>query len=500
MSTDRPGAPPEPPSRAHRDDAPDAARGRPRPASRRGGHGRCAGGRRRRTTAAARRHEGQGAGRGPPEGAAAQAVRGARPSWPRSGSVRERIERRKAEKAGRRSRPGAKLSGTAADLLAAVRAVESGEKPGGQRLQRRRRPAPRTAPRAPAQPRAGARRPLRRQPRPAAPAAAGRRPSPAVRAVLAEGGAPDALAAAGRRGARRAAPPRRCARTPGSCSRVPGVRPEQADGFARALLGAECRPGRRAAGPGAHRLAAGAGGPRRAHRAGRRRRSAPRSPSARVPDPDAALQSALAEGEVLVFQDALDDAAGRPSREADGGRRRRGAERPVRVLIGLERYALAEESLADGLARLVQLRAEGGRPGADWERAAAGARLRRRADPCRRRPRPGAPHRRRGRPRRTGGAGGRGPRAGPAGLGGRAQRRRPAASGRSRPATPAAGPDGRRGGRAPSPGCCPARRARAGTRTARWRSTCWSSWTRRSSTWRPPRCSWSRCRTGPGWC
>ncbi|MEU3144860.1 DNA helicase RecD, partial [Streptomyces sp. NPDC006999] len=41
---------------------------------------------------------------------------------------RERIERRKAE----RQEPiaaGGKLSGTAADLLAAVRAVESGEKP-----------------------------------------------------------------------------------------------------------------------------------------------------------------------------------------------------------------------------------------------------------------------------------------------------------------------------------------------------------------------------------
>ncbi len=41
---------------------------------------------------------------------------------------RERIERRKAEKGGPIA-AGKKLSGTAADLLAAVRAVESGEKP-----------------------------------------------------------------------------------------------------------------------------------------------------------------------------------------------------------------------------------------------------------------------------------------------------------------------------------------------------------------------------------
>ncbi|MYX46245.1 DNA helicase RecD, partial [Streptomyces sp. SID89] len=41
---------------------------------------------------------------------------------------RERIERRKAEKKGP-IESGAKLSGRAADLLAAVRAVESGEKP-----------------------------------------------------------------------------------------------------------------------------------------------------------------------------------------------------------------------------------------------------------------------------------------------------------------------------------------------------------------------------------
>ena len=73
-----------------------------------------------------------------------------------------------------------------------------------------------------------------------------------------------------------------------------------------------------------------------------------------MPDPDAAVQSAVAEGDVLVFQDA----PRRPRSRAGAGRRDReddeeAEERPVRVLLGLDRYALAEESLADGLARLI---------------------------------------------------------------------------------------------------------------------------------------------------
>ncbi|MEY7979841.1 DNA helicase RecD, partial [Streptomyces pilosus] len=66
---------------------------------------------------------------------------------------RERIERRKAE----RQAPveaGGKLSGTAADLLAAVRAVESGRKPAATVFEEERpaprRPAPEPVRRAPA--------------------------------------------------------------------------------------------------------------------------------------------------------------------------------------------------------------------------------------------------------------------------------------------------------------------------------------------------------------
>ncbi|MYR59740.1 DNA helicase RecD, partial [Streptomyces sp. SID625] len=98
-----------------------------------------------------------------------------------------------------------------------------------------------------------------------------------------------------------------------------------------------------------------------------------------VPDPDEALQSALAEGEALVFQDALDE-PGAPAAQAPapgeegGGEGEEGEGRPVRILVGLERYALAEESLADGLSRLVNSVPKEDGPGGDWERAAGAAR------------------------------------------------------------------------------------------------------------------------------
>ncbi|CAM5730258.1 DNA helicase RecD OS=Streptomyces fumanus OX=67302 GN=GCM10018772_46190 PE=4 SV=1 [Streptomyces fumanus] len=147
---------------------------------------------------------------------------------------RERIERRKAEKKAPVA-AGAKLSGTAAELLAAVRAVESGEKPPAAVFAE-----PRPAPRRPAP------EPVRR-PVPVPDRSAGAPPAPApeavqaVRAVLTAGGAPEALApqvvAALGEGADEA-----LRADPWHLLRVAGVRPEQADGFARALLGAECRP------------------------------------------------------------------------------------------------------------------------------------------------------------------------------------------------------------------------------------------------------------------
>ncbi|MFF6993998.1 helix-hairpin-helix domain-containing protein [Streptomyces sp. NPDC008313] len=253
--------------------------------------------------------------------------------------LQERIARRKAEKAGPIA-AGTKLSGTAADLLAAVRAVESGEKPVSGPF-----PGPDPAPRRQAPAPAAPREPARQAPAAAAPSAAS---ADAVRAVLTEGGAPGSLALPavtalgdGAADALRS--------DPWLLLRVPGVRPEQADTFARALLGAECGPdderrGRAVTGWLLEQAAV----------AGHTALEAPALTAAlgryAVPDPDAAVQSALAEGEAFAFQDALETTG--PARESgDGGEE--GEERPVRVLIGLERYALAEESLADGLARIV---------------------------------------------------------------------------------------------------------------------------------------------------
>ncbi|MDX3850520.1 helix-hairpin-helix domain-containing protein [Streptomyces sp. AK02-01A] len=277
--------------------------------------------------------------------------------------LRERIEQRKAEKAGPIS-AGAKLSGQAADLLAAVRAVESGA-PVDTSLLRASTPGP-----EPARPAPGSPRPQE--------AASAHRTAPAgtvsaVRAVLAEGGAPEALA--GQLSAtlgEQAADALR--EDPWRLLAMPGVRPEQADGFARALLGAAC-------GPGDERRAAALVG-WLLERAALQGHTALEASAVRgalaghaVPDPDEAVQHAIAEGAVLVFQDGLEaeaegsaaateDAAGTDGAEGtEGGEEPAGT--PVPVLLGLDRYALAEESLADGLARLVKTG-----PDASWEEAA----------------------------------------------------------------------------------------------------------------------------------
>jgi hypothetical protein len=270
---------------------------------------------------------------------------------------RERIERRKAEKAG----PivaGTKLSGTAADLLAAVRAVESGEKPATSAFTE---PAP--APRRPAAPEA-ARRP---QPVPSEPGAPVTETVESVRRVLAEGGAPETLAAQVAAALGESADVE-LRDDPWQLLRVPGVRPEQADGFARALLGAECAPDDERRGRAVTgwllEQAALAG-----HTALEASALMAALVKQGVPDPDAATQSAIAEGEVLVFQDALDEPAVPVQRTDD--ETEEVEERPVRVLIGLERYALAEESLADGLAKVINSVPKEDGSAADWERAGA---------------------------------------------------------------------------------------------------------------------------------
>ncbi|MDI3390276.1 helix-hairpin-helix domain-containing protein [Streptomyces sp. B-S-A8] len=285
--------------------------------------------------------------------------------------LRERIERRKAE----REAPiesGTKLSGTAADLLAAVRAVESGEKPARTVFE------PEAPPRRPAP------EPVRR-PEPPTPSAPAGPVGPAaetvdaVRAVLAGGGAPAALAepTATALGEGADAVLRE---DPWQLLRVAGVRPEQADGFARALLGDACRPddARRNRAVAVWLL-------EQAAVAGHTALDAPALESTLgrygVADADAAVQSAIAEGDLLVFQDALETAPGAPAaavadtgagagagEEADEER-----EQPVRVLVGLERYALAEESLADGLARVLNSPAKEESPQQATLLAAAGS-------------------------------------------------------------------------------------------------------------------------------
>ncbi|MFJ8718822.1 helix-hairpin-helix domain-containing protein [Streptomyces violaceus] len=275
---------------------------------------------------------------------------------------RERIEQRKAEKRAP-IESGTKLSGKAADLLAAVRAVEGGEKPAATVFEE---PSP--------APRRSAPEPVRRpQPVPAETVAALPAPAPeavqAVRRVLGEGGAPETLAPQVAEALGEGADERLRA-DPWQLLRVAGVRPEQADGFARALLGAECGPDdeRRGRAVTVWLL-------EQAALAGQTALEMPALLAALaqrgVPEPDSAVQDAIAEGDALVFQDALEE-SGAPAR-AEQDDAEEDEERPVRVLVGLERYALAEESLADGLARLVNSAPKQDGSAEEWERVAAAA-------------------------------------------------------------------------------------------------------------------------------
>ncbi|MEU0374554.1 ATP-dependent RecD-like DNA helicase, partial [Streptomyces sp. NPDC006283] len=265
-------------------------------------------------------------------------------------ALRARIEQRKAEKGGPLP-SGGKLSGKAADLLAAVRAVESGEKDAahfGSPAPQPRRAAPVATP------------PVRvaKAAEPAAVAVTSQAVA-AVRAVLTKGGAPESLAA---QVAEVLGEPAAdlLAEDPWQLLSVPGVRPEQADGFARALLGGDAGPGdeRRTSALVLWLL----------ERAALQGHTALEAPAVRsalaersVPDPDEAVQQAVADGAVLVFQDGLQEGA-----EEEGG------TEAVQVLLGLDRYAMAEESLADGLARLVRTGPADAWDGPELVRAAGG--------------------------------------------------------------------------------------------------------------------------------
>ncbi|MEU9503560.1 helix-hairpin-helix domain-containing protein [Streptomyces sp. NPDC048196] len=264
---------------------------------------------------------------------------------------------------------------TAAALAAAVRAVESGERSAASfftQAPRPARPAAATkaapAPAGPA-PQGGPAGPppepatVHRAAAPAGPSAppvaapgaaaptTAPLPAPApgldgVRQVLRAGGAPETLAerTAELLGERAAEVLRE---DPWQLLGVPGVRPEQADGFARALLGAAAGPGdeRRGQALVGWLLEQAAVAGHSALEAGALRSALAQR---QVPDPDEALQIAIAEGAVLVFQDAIEEPGrARPATDEDE------EERPVRILLGLDRWAMAEESVADGLARLL---------------------------------------------------------------------------------------------------------------------------------------------------
>ncbi|MER8090042.1 helix-hairpin-helix domain-containing protein [Streptomyces sp. NPDC094048] len=276
--------------------------------------------------------------------------------------LRERIEKRKAEKGGPIA-AGAKLSGQAADLLAAVRAVESGERPAAAFFDSPAPTAPRRAAPAPA--------PARPRMPEQAPAPQGASPEAvaATAAVLAEGGAPGALAGPAAEALGEQAGDALRA-DPWRLLTVPGVRPEQADGFARALLGSACGPDderRTAALVGWLLERAALQGHTALDATAVRADLAERS----VTDPAAAVRHAVAEGVVLVFQDDEGDEDVRDSEASAGPGEdaEEGVREPVQVLLGLDRYALAEESLADGLARLVNACEKD----ADWTQAASAA-------------------------------------------------------------------------------------------------------------------------------
>ncbi|MEV7120553.1 helix-hairpin-helix domain-containing protein [Kitasatospora griseola] len=174
----------------------------------------------------------------------------------------------------------------------------------------------------------------------------------AVAEVLAAGGAPAQLApvAVAELGEGAAEELRE---DPWAVLSLPGVRPEHADGFARGLLGPDAQPGdpRRAQALVAWLLEQAA---LRGHSAQELGEVSEALRAQHVPDPAGALQAVLEDGRVMPFQEELPMPPG--SHDED-------EEPPVRTLLALERLALAEESLGEGLVRLLSTFTPGGDAG-----------------------------------------------------------------------------------------------------------------------------------------
>ncbi|MFD7736297.1 helix-hairpin-helix domain-containing protein, partial [Kitasatospora phosalacinea] len=209
----------------------------------------------------------------------------------------------------------------------------------------------------PSAPVPSAARPVRRPAAPAAPLddAQRRAALAAVGEVLAVGGAPaelapTALAELGEGAAEL------LREDPWAVLSLPGVRPEHADGFAKGLLGPAARPDdpRRAQALVAWLLEQAA---LRGHSAQEIGEVAGALRTQRVPDPEGALQAVLEDGRVMPFQEELPMPPG--SHDED-------EEPPVRTVLALERLALAEESLGEGLVRLLST-FEPGTDGEDGE-------------------------------------------------------------------------------------------------------------------------------------
>ncbi len=173
-------------------------------------------------------------------------------------------------------------------------------------------------------------------------------PVAAAEQVLAGGGAPAALAgpavaALGERAAER------LREDPWQVLALPGVRAEQADAFARALLGPACRPDDERRGRALVSWLL-----ERAAEAGHTALEWPVLAAAldkrAVPDPDGTLRRAVEDGQLMVFREEQEPGAGG---SGASGASEEEEDVPVTLLLGLDRYALAEESLADGLLRLL---------------------------------------------------------------------------------------------------------------------------------------------------
>jgi hypothetical protein len=184
----------------------------------------------------------------------------------------------------------------------------------------------------------------------------------AVAEVLREGGAPAELGGAvvrllgeGAEGALRG--------DPWLLLGLAGVRVEQVDAFARGLLGDACGP------DDARRARALVG--RVLEEAALRGHTALPADEVRaalgrygLPDPDAAVAAAVGEGQLLAFREGdSDEGDGAADSEGTDDAEDTGPRGPL--LLALDRYAMAEDSLADGFFRLLRSFPEAA-PAPEW--------------------------------------------------------------------------------------------------------------------------------------